>query len=734
MTTRAKSKVSRRKFLALAGAGGAAVGLYVLFTTGRRYMLDNLESFGPSVPDDPNSWLHVGTDNRIALMMPKAEMGQGVHTAFQQIVAEELYMSVDQVTVSLGDSLTLPSDARGTNGSNSVSSLYPVLRRVAALAREMLRAEAAQQLGVAAGLISVSAGEILADGAPTGLTYGRLLAGRQLVALATETEPPLKAVSDFTIIGQPVPRVDLPAKVDGSAVYAYDARLPGMVYGKVLKPPTVGATLKTYDTAAAQVEPGVIQVVADEDFVGVVAETQEAAIRGLGRLNAQWDERNPAWQQADIDTAMARAGGEVIATGGNAARAMSGAATQLRATYTTPFATHATLEPQAGLAHVRQETGEWRADVWTATQNPAGLVGDIAEAVGIAAGQVVVHPLYLGGGFGRKVLSNAALEAARLSRAAGRPVRVNWDRREEFQHGFVRPPTRSVLRAGLTNDGRVAGWEHAQASGLVLFAFFPAFLRVIFGSDFGATRGAIAPYAFDHHRTTAQLIDLPVMTSSWRGLGLLPNVFAVESFMDELAHAAGADPLAFRLAHLGDDPVGMRLGRVLRTAAERAGWGEPLPAVEAGWQVGRGLACCEDVDTVVAQVAEVTVNPATGEVRVRRVTCALDCGLVINPDGVRAQVEGNVMWGAGSALLEALTVVEGRLSASNFDDYPLLTIRQAPEVVIELIDNPHEGPYGVGEPPIGPVAAAIANAVFAATGARVRTLPLTAERVKGALA
>ena len=727
-----KRRLGRRGFLALAGVSGGAVGLWVLLGAGRRYMLDNLESFGPSVPDDPNGWLHVGADNRVELRMPKAEMGQGVHTAFQQIVAEELYVAVDQVTVSLADTTVLPADSRGTNGSNSVASLYPVLRRAAAQAREMLRAEAAAELGEPLETLTVRQGEILAGGRATGRTYGTLLAGKQIVAVA-DTDPPLKPVEAFEIIGQAVPRLDLPAKVDGSAVYAYDARLEGMAYGKVLKPPSIGAKLVSVDASGAQAVPGVLAVVVEEGFVGVVAETQEAALRGVGRLQAQWEERQPALQQADIDAAMQADGGEVLQSAGSPARARASAAQQFEAVYTTPFAAHATLEPQAGLAHVRQVEGVWRADVWTATQNPTGLVGDLAEAVGLEAGQVVVHPLYLGGAFGRKVVSNAALEAARLSKATGRPVRVNWDRREEFQHGFVRPPTRSVLRAGLTAAGRVAGWEHAQASGLVLFAFFPGFLRTLFGSDFGATRGAVAPYAFSDHRTTARLVDLPVMTSSWRGLGLLPNVFAVESFVDELAHAAGADPLAFRLAHLGADPVSQRLARALTAAAGAAGWSQPLPAAEPGWAVGRGLACCEDVGTVVAQVAEVAVNSATGAVRVLRVVCAIDCGLVINPDGVRAQVEGNVMWGAGSALFEALSVVDGRLSADNFGDYPLLTIRQAPDVEVVLIDNPGEGPYGVGEPPIGPVAAAIANGVFAATGARLRALPLTPERVLAAL-
>ncbi|MBL8055816.1 MAG: xanthine dehydrogenase family protein molybdopterin-binding subunit, partial [Anaerolineales bacterium] len=716
---KSKKRLSRRGFLILSGVGvAAAAGLVVAFNAGRRYLIENFENFASAVDAEPNSWLAVTPEGRVRVFMPKAEMGQGIHTAFQQIVAEELDVPLAQVEIVLGDTTILPPDSRGTNGSNSISSVYPALRLAAAYAREMLKAEAARRLGVAAAALSVAEGVILADGQPTDLTYGALLGGQQIVKVLGEAVlPPLKPVDQYRVIGRPAPRVDLPGKVDGSARYGFDARLPGMAFGKVLKPPTFGATLRAVDLESARGVAGVLHVVREDDFVGVVAETAEAAAYALQQLqlNAEWNQKPRLDQQADVEAGLAPGGpgGQILREAGNAAAALR-EGRLVEAEYQTPFAAHMMLEPPAALAHVRQADGVWRADVWTSTQGATGLVSQIARAAAVDAKQVVVHPLYLGGGFGRKSVADAALEAARLSKAAGVPVRVHWDRAEELQHGFLRPPTVSRFRAALSAAGRLTGWEHQQASGLVFLGILPAFVKPILGWDFGAVRGAVPKhYAFPNLRITAWMRETPVLTGFWRGLGLLPNTFAVESFMDEAAHAAGADPLAFRLDHLSQDALGQRARRVLERVAQMAGWGTPLPARADGWRAGRGLALCEDVKTVVAQVAEVAVHPATGDVRVERVFCALDCGLAINPDSVKAQVEGNVMWGVSSALVEEATLKDGRVNATNFGDYPVITIRQAPAVLTEIIDNPTEGPYGIGEPPIGPVAPAIGNAIFA---------------------
>jgi isoquinoline 1-oxidoreductase beta subunit len=318
-----------------------------------------------------------------------------------------------------------------------------------------------------------------------------------------------------------------------------------------------------------------------------------------------------------------------------------------------------------------------------------------------------------------------AVEAARLAKAAGVPVHVGWTRSEELRHGYFRPPTHHKLRASLGDNGRIVAMEHLQASGDVAAQFLPAAMIAVMGADFGAYRGAMIPYAVENRRTVAAHHNLPVRTGWWRGLGLLANTFAVESFIDELAHLAGADPLHFRLEHLPDDERGRRLRATLEAVAAAAEWDTPPPAGRA-----RGLACSRDGETMVAEVAEISLDEATGRIRVHRVTAAMDCGLVINPDGAKAQIEGNIMWGIGSTLLEEVRIRDGQVEAGNFDTYPLLSMADAPDVEAILLPGRSDKPFGVGEPPIAPVAAAIGNALFALSGARVRQLPMTPERIR----
>jgi isoquinoline 1-oxidoreductase beta subunit len=341
---------------------------------------------------------------------------------------------------------------------------------------------------------------------------------------------------------------------------------------------------------------------------------------------------------------------------------------------------------------------------------------EVAKALGRAPESVEVMPTYLGGGFGRKSGIEPAVEAARLAQAAGVPVHVGWNRLEDMRHGYVRPPTHHVLRAALDGAGRITAIEHQQASGEVAFGFIPGFLAAIMGADFGAWRGATIAYNAPHTRAVAWRNDLPLATGWWRGLGLLANVFAIESFVDELAHAAGRDPLQFRLDNLPDDERGARLRAVLQLAAERAGWNSPAPAGHS-----RGVACCMDAKTAVAEIAEVSVEGQT--IRVHRVTAAVDPGLVINPDGATAQTQGAIVMGLSSTLFEELTIKDGAIVPANFDAYPLLTMADTPEIEVALAGS-GDTPYGMGEPPIGPIAAAVANAIFALTGQRLRRLPL----------
>jgi isoquinoline 1-oxidoreductase beta subunit len=454
----------------------------------------------------------------------------------------------------------------------------------------------------------------------------------------------------------------------------------------------------------------VVQVVIEDGFAGIVAESRQQAQAALGSLDLEWD-TGRLWNQAEIEALLEIDPGEGIVIQREGAGLSGLSEGFIEARYSSPFAAHAHLEPQAALADVQAD----QVRVWVSTQLPALTRSAVASALGLDDAQVAIYTNYVGGGFGRKFGSDVAIMAARLSRAVGRPVHVGWTRPQEFQNGYLRPPTRHLLRAQLEAGGSVSTLAHWQSSGEVAAAFVPAFLTAVTG-DFGAWRGARLMYGVANRFTRTHAIRLPIPTSWWRGLGLLANTFAIESFMDELAHAAGADPLQFRLRHLPADEMGERLRQVLTAVTERAGWHRPAPTGRA-----RGLAICSDVGTLCAQVAEVSVD--AGRIRVHRMTCAIDPGLVVNPDGVAAQTEGAIVMGLSSTLLEEARIENSRVSAYNFDAYPLLTMRDTPAIEVVPISS-GDTPRGVGEPPIGPVAAAVANAVFALTGERLRDLPL----------
>lgn len=463
--------------------------------------------------------------------------------------------------------------------------------------------------------------------------------------------------------------------------------------------------------------PGVVKVIIapKTGFAGVVAESREQAYAALAALDLEWDAGH-LWQQAEVEQAVTAggAGGVTIQREGAVRGRLRGSAA-VEAEYRVPMAYHAHFEPLTAVADVKSDGSQ----IYTSTQAAVSVRGDVAEALGLKPEAVVVHQAYLGAGLGHKVETRAAVEAARLSQAAGRPVHVVWSRPEDFQNSFVRPPTHHILRASLTAAGRIAALVHEQASGKVALPFLPAIAGAVLGHDFGAWRGARIGYNIPNRETIAWVADLPFLTGWWRGLGLLPNTFAVECFMDEIAAAAGVDPIELRLRHLPEGRSGERLADVLRAAADRAGWNAPAPAGRA-----RGVACCTDYGTVVAAVAEVSAEG--GQIRVHKVTVAVDPGVIVNPDGVAAQVEGNVVMGVSSALLEEAVVADGVLSPANFGAYRILNMAAAPAVEVVLLQGDDQ-PHGIGEPPIGPIAPAVANAVYALTGQRLRRLPLRLE-------
>ncbi len=715
-----KRRVTRRQFLIVAGVGGASV-LVGLRVAGLPYLrlraAEFLESSGgpPSgAKPVPTAWFEIKPDNRVRLFLPKVEMGQGVHTALAQIAADELEAAwdlLDVVHAATGQGL---DDPVGTSASNSVSSLYPVLRQAGATVRQMLRQEGARQLGRPAEdtVAEQSYVYVVAD-PQVRRSYGEIMAAAPTLTVP-EQPAPLKADAELRYIGRPLPRVDLRAKVLGKAVYGIDVRLPGMAYGAVAHPPTVEGKLKRAAAGGAESMPGVVKVVIDQKsgFAGVVAESRDQAYAALGALNLEWD-AGRLWQQADVEKAVTAggAGGVVIQQEGTVRnRLRNGAAVE--AEYRVPMAYHAHFEPMTAVADVKNGA----AQIYTSTQAAVSVRGDVADALGLDAKAVVVNQAYLGAGLGHKVETKAAVEAARLSKAAGRPVHLVWSRPEDFHNSFVRPPTHHILRASLTADGRIEALVHEQASGKVALPFLPAIAGAVLGHDFGAWRGARIGYSIPNRQTITWVADLPFLTGWWRGLGLLPNTFAVECFMDEVAVAAGVDPIELRLRHLPEGSIGERLRAVLLAVADRAGWNTPAPAGRA-----RGVACCADYGTVVANVAEVSVEG--GQIRVHKVTAVVDPGVIINPNGVAAQVEGNVVMGVSSALLEETTVVDGVLSPANFGAYRILPMSAAPQIEVVLLQG-DDKPHGIGEPPIGPVAPAVANAVYALTGKRLRRLPL----------
>lgn len=592
----------------------------------------------------------------------------------------------------------------------------------------MLRTQAALHLNQPAERLVARDGGFELTGDPdTCVSYGALVAGA-VDWQVPEGDVPLKPASEFKFIGQSMPRVDLPAKVTGQAIYGYDARAEGMLYGAVARLPALEARMLSARPGQASSMPGVVQVVIEDDFAGVVAESRAQAAAARDALEIEWDEGH-LWQQTELEEIITAGGpgGVNIQRAGNASSILA-RGTSLTAEYRTGFAAHASLETQAALADVNTNGGQ----VWTSTQFELNVRRDVANAIDVEQEQIEVIPTYLGGGFGRKIslrpVSGVAVEAARLSKAVGAPVHVSWDRTEEMRCGFFRPLTHHRLSATLDDNGRIEAIALQQASGDALFGVLPEIPARIMGFDFGAVRGTRIPYAIANRDVTVWRRQLPIPTGTWRGVGLFPNIFPIESFMDELAHAAGADPLQFRLDHLPNNALGQRMRAVLEAAADRAGWGTALPEGRA-----RGIACCSDVGTVVAEVAEVSLNQDTGQIRVHRVVAAMDCGRTINPDGAIAQVEGAIIMGTSAALIEEIIVKDGRVEAGNFDRYPLLRLRDAPDVETILLEAPDGKPRGVGEPPIGPIAPAIGNAFFALTGVRLRQLPMTPERVKSAL-
>ena len=677
-----------------------------------------------AVPFVPNAWLQVGTDDVVTLTVDKSEMGEGNHTALAMLIAEEL--DADWTKVKIGPVPENPagwSRRMSTGGSTSVRTSWDILRKAGATARAMLVAAAAQTWDADPTACRTQNGTVTHSGTNHRLTYGQL--AQKAATLPVPANPPLKDPNDFRLLGKPTHRLDTPSKVNGTAQFGIDVRMPGMLVASIERSPVFGGKVKSFDATGAKAMPGVRHVVQLESTpwmgtgawgvgtasgVAVVADTYWQAVEGRRALQITWDE-GPNASLGDIPAklaALARGEGVTARKDGDTAAALPAAAKKIEAVYEVPFLHHATMEPMNCTAHARADG----CDVWAPTQNQTRAQEVAAEAAGLPKEKVRIHTTLLGGGFGRRLESDFVAEAVQLSKAVGAPVKVIWSREDDTKHGFYRPATYNHLAAGLDAQNKPIAWVHQLVAPPILLKFGP----LQNGIDRTLIDGAAdIPYAFPNVFVNQVAAELPAIPLGfWRSVGASQNAFVVECFMDEVAAAAGRDPYELRRELLQAKP---RHLRTLELAATKAGWGSPLPPGH-----GRGIAVAEWEPTVCAEVAEVSVAP-DGTVRVHRVVCAVDCGPVVNPDTLEAQMQGGVVFGLSAALYGEITIENGRVKQGNFNDYPVLRIPEMPVVEVHIVAST-DALGGIGEPSVPPTAPAVCNAIFAATGKRIRRLPI----------
>ena len=731
--------LSRRTFLKASAAGG---GLLVSFRLPAPLGRALAAGAQPARDFAPNGFIRVDRDGRVTLIMHKVEMGQGTYTAMPMLLAEELEVDLSQVRLEHAP----PDDAlyaeplfgvQETGGSTSVRGNWEPLRRAGATARGMLVSAAAKTWGVPPSECRAASGAVIHGATGRTLTYGALVDRAALLPVPRDV--PLKDPKDFKLIGTPVRRLDTPDKVDGTAQFGIDVRLPGMKVAAVAACPVFGGKLASIDDAKARAIQGVRQVVRLEDAVAVVADDTWAAKQGLGALDIRWDDGpNATLTTADIVRQLAAASqttGVAARHEGDAAAAMAGAAQTVEAIYELPFLAHATMEPVNCTVHVRPDG----CDIWVGTQVPTFTQTAAAKVTGLPKAKVRVHNHLLGGGFGRRLEVDFITRAVQIAQQVPGPVQVFWSREEDIQHDMYRPYYYDRIAAGLDARGMPIAWTHrvtgSSIMARVVSQLFPKTLRVmraagvhqlvsmVRGLDVDAVEGAAEPpYTLPNIRVEYVRQEPPgVPTAFWRGVGPTHSIFVVESFIDELAAAAKRDPFEYRRALLDRSP---RAKAVLELAAERAGWGRPVPAGTGGVGAvgGRGIALLHAFGSYIAQVADVVVS-REGDVRVRRVVCAVDCGAVVNPDIVKAQMESGIVFGITAALWGEITIQNGRVEQHNFHDYRMLRMSEAPVVEVHLVKST-DAPGGVGEPGTSAVMPAVTNAIFAATGRRIRKLPV----------
>ncbi|MHB8455013.1 MAG: xanthine dehydrogenase family protein molybdopterin-binding subunit [Acidiferrobacterales bacterium] len=704
--------IGRRSFLKVGAAvgGGLLVGFNLSGCATRE-----IEPAAPVVTAfAPNAWIRVGSDDQVTIMVASSEMGQGVMTAIPMLAADEMDADWTKVRVETAPAAKVFFNPiigqQLTGGSTAVRAFWMPVRQAGAVAREMLISAAAATWQAPAAECRAENGAVVHRNSGRSLTYGAL--AEKAASLPVPESVFLKESSEFRLIGTPVPRIDTPAKTAGTAMFGQDVRLPGMLTGVVLCCPVFGGKLSGFESNRARSVRGVRHVFAIDSGVAVVAEGFWAAKLGREAVQARWDEGANSSLSSDgirhrFEEAAKRPGA-VARKVGDADRAVAGAAKKIEAVYEVPYLAHACMEPMNCTADVRRDG----CDVWVPTQAQTGAQRTAAKITGLAPEKISVHTTFLGGGFGRRSEQDFVAEAVQMSKTAGVPVQLIRTREDDMQHDFYRPATYNRLSAGISR-GKLVAWRHHIVGPSIFARVFPGAVKN--GIDGTSVEGAAnLPYSIPNIGVTYVLDDPGVPVGFWRSVGSSQNAFVTECFFDELARAAGKDPYQLRRDLLAKHP---RQRRVLDLAASHGDWGRPAPAGRH-----RGIAVAESFGSFAAQVAEISISER-GRIRVHRVVCAIDCGIVVNPDTVVAQMQSAIVFGLSAALDGEITIRNGRVQQSNFNDYKVLRMDEMPEIEVHIVPST-ESPTGIGEPGTPPIAPAVANAVFAATGKPVRRLPI----------
>jgi len=729
--------VDRRAFLKTGAGAGLCIGFHIPAYAALSCAADDpAQQQEKKTPNPFNAWVHITPDNRITLLLEKSEMGQGIMTAVPMILAEELCVDWKNVTVQQA-----PTDPdvynHGTGGSGSIAGCWLPMRRVGAAAREMLVSAAAARWGVNTNTCVARNGGVLHGSRNNFLTYGELANDAAKLPIPNLNTVPLKNSDDFTIVGKATPRFEAAAKTNGKAIFGIDSRVPGMQYAVVARCPIFGGRVKSFDAAKAKTVPGVrdvfpIDPVTTGAFsaggVAIIADNSWAAMQGRKALEVRWDEGPNAAESSEtlhkqfLDNASKP--GKSYRNDGDADAAITSAAKKVEATYEFPFAAHATMEPMNCTVHIRPDS----AEAWVPTQAPQWAQDIIAGVSKLPKEKIKVNTTLMGGGFGRRYMADFVMEAAQISKQTGKPVMVLWTREDDMQHDFYRPASYHHFSGAVNNDGSIAAWKHFQTSTSIEAMWSPKGKETPEKSEFATA--AFIPYQTPNYRVEYTLAESGVPRAWWRSVEHSTSGFVVECFVDELAAAAGADPLEFRMRSIGGDrkipdftdpkegkPLDTaRLKGVLKLAAEKAGWGSPLPKGTA-----RGIAGYFSFNTYTAAVAEVSMK--NGMPKIHRLVYAVDCGRPVNPDGIRAQVEGAAIYGLSAALHDAITIKGGAVVQTNFHEYQMPRIADTPQTEIHIVESKEE-PTGIGEPGLPVVAASVCNAIYSLTKKRVRRLPI----------